>query len=166
MPVMAFMSKSRFYRGTAYWKREQPCTTITAKLLPSYYPKAGAFHVFALWTVRLLLIILATPVEALAQYVGDLNPHPYSSNGVGNPFSPGGPYSLSPPAVPGQGPAAPTSPYTWSNVSPRPIGPAILNRSELFGFPPSPPVPAVTSPSKGPYGITLPGNHPLAIERR
>ncbi|WHZ17390.1 MAG: hypothetical protein OJF52_004242 [Nitrospira sp.] len=49
-----------------------------------------------MWAIA-MLIILAAPVGALAQYVGDLSPHPYSSNGIGNPFSPGGPYSISPP---------------------------------------------------------------------
>ncbi|MCC2640724.1 MAG: hypothetical protein K0S45_1137 [Nitrospira sp.] len=113
--------------------------------------------------VLFLLISIVAPMGALAQNVGDLSPHPYSSNGIGNPFSPGGPYSLTPPAVPSRGRAAPTSPYAWSNVSPVPLGPAVLNRAELFGFPAPPPVPTVTAPGRGPYGITLPGNHPLAV---
>ncbi len=115
-----------------------------------------------MWLIA-LLIILANPVNVWSQYVGDLSPHPYSSNGIGNPFSPGGPYSISPPAVPGRGRAAPTSPYTWSNVSPEMPGPAVLNRNELFGFPADLQTPTVTTPGRGPYGITLPGNHPLAV---
>ncbi len=119
-----------------------------------------------MWSIA-MLIILTTPVGALAQYVGDLSPNPYSSNGVGNPFSPGGAYSFSPPPVPGRGPTAPTSPYTWSNVSPKPSGPEVLNRAKLFGFPAPPPeAPNVTTPARGPYGITLPENHPLGIGGR
>jgi hypothetical protein len=116
--------------------------------------------------VLFLLTILATPVGALAQNVGDLSPHPYSSNGIGNPFSSGGPYSISPPAVPGRERVTPTSPYAWSNVSPEPPRPAVLNRAELFGFPAPPPAPTVTTPGRGPYGIALPGNHPLAVGGR
>ncbi|MCW5797722.1 MAG: hypothetical protein KIT40_04420 [Nitrospira sp.] len=136
------------------------------KLGVSYYTKAGKVQVSALWVVLSLLIIPTTPLGALAQHVGDLSPHPYSNNGIGNPFNSGGPYSLSPLTVPGRGPVAPTNPYTWSNVSPKPPGPAVLNRAELFGFPAPPPVPTVTTPGRGPYGITLPGNHPLAIGGR
>ncbi len=131
------------------------------------YTKAGAVSVSALWLSLVPLITLATLGGASAQNVGDLSPHPYSGNGVGNPFSPGGAYSLNPPAiVGGRSPAAPTSPYTWSNVAPRPIGPAVLNRSELFGFPAPPPASNVTTPARGPYGITLPEDHPLAIGGR
>lgn len=136
------------------------------QLRPRRYTKADTVSVPALLEVFVLLLTLATPVGASAQNVGDLSPHPYSSNGVGNPFNPGGAYSLNPPAVPGRGPAAPTSPYTWSNVSPKPTGPAVLNRAELLGFPAPSPAPKVTTPARGPYGITLPGNHPLAIEGR
>jgi hypothetical protein len=115
-----------------------------------------------MWPIA-ILIILVTPVGALAQYVGDLSPHPYSSNGIGNPFSSGGPYSLNLPAIPGRGPAAPISPYAWSNVSPERPAPGVFNRAELFDSSASPPVPTVPNPGRGPYGITLPGNHPLAI---
>lgn len=118
-----------------------------------------------MWLIA-VLIILTAPVDSLAQYVGDLSPHPYSNNGIGNPFNSGGAYSLSPPSAPGRGPVAPTSPYTWSNVSPKPSGPAILNRSELFDSSANPPLPPVTTPRRGPYGITLPGNHPLAVGER
>jgi hypothetical protein len=118
-----------------------------------------------MWLIA-VLIILTAPIDSLAQYVGDLSPHPYSNNGIGNPFNSGGAYSLSPPSAPGRGPVAPTSPYTWSNVSPKPSGPAILNRSELFDSSANPPIPPVTTPRRGPYGITLPGNHPLAVGER
>ena len=118
-----------------------------------------------MWPIA-LLIILTAPAGAFAQNVGDLSPHPYSSNGVGNPFSPGGAYNINPPAVPGRGPAAPTSPYTWSNVSPKPTGPAVLNRAEMFDVPTSPSASTVTTPGRGPYGINLPGNHPLDVGGR
>ena len=118
----------------------------------------------ALTLTFLFLLVLAAGTDAFAQNVGDLSPHPYSSNGVGNPFNPGGPYSLSPPALPGRGPVTPTSPYTWSNVAPKPTGPAVFDRAEFFRFAAPSPHPTVSTPRKGPYGISLPGNHPLAIE--
>lgn len=160
------MQPTTRYRGTPYWDQEEPRPATREKLLDAYYSKAGKFQIFTLWVVLFLLIIPATPLGALAQYVGDLSPHPYNNNGIGNPFNSGGPYSLNPLTAPGRGPVAPTNPYTWSNVSPKPTGPAVLNRAELFGFPAPPPVPKVTTPGRGPYGITLPGNHPLAIGGR
>lgn len=111
----------------------------------------------------IVLTMLAGPVSAFAQYVGDLSPHPYSTNGIGNPFNSGGPYSLSPPAAAGRSPVAPTSPYTWSNVSPKASSPTSVNRTEWRDSSTTPSIPPVSTPRKGPYGITLPGNHPLAI---
>lgn len=144
-------------------------TTLYSKhymQLISCDPTAGKVQQHALGVVFVLLVMLAPAVDALAQYVGDLSPHPYSNNGVGNPYSPGGPYSLNSPAVTGRGPTVPTSPYTWSNVSPKTLGPAVLNRGELLGVLTLPSAPMATTPSRGPYGIALPGSHPLVVGGR
>ena len=106
-----------------------------------------------------LLIFLALPIVSFAQYVGDLSPNPFSSNSIGNPFNSGGPWSVIPPRNQEGGRASPTTPYTWSN--PLAIGPpqpfegggqfrslSPLNQSQ-------------TGPWLGPYGITLPRDHPL-----
>ena len=140
MPVIILPPRIR-YRGAQHRITEHSLPK-TVKLLLSCYLKAGRFETSVFQVVIFLLAILPTPLAALAQNVGDLSPHPYSSNGMGNPFNPGGAYSLNPPALAGgRGPAAPTSPYTWSNVSPRfPALRASIVQSCL-DFPQPPPAP-------------------------
>ncbi len=114
-----------------------------------------------------LIITFALPLCAHAQNVGDLSPNPNNSSTSGNPFSPGGSWSISRQGSSGIGRAAPTGPYSWSNVSPIP-GP-----SAGYDRPHSSPLrtPEIMSPnvpgrSLGPYGITLPSNHPLGLGTR
>jgi hypothetical protein len=120
-----------------------------------------------MWIV-LLLFGFAFPGYASAQNVGDLSPNPFNNNSIGNPFSPGG--SLSPirQSGPNGGRAAPTSPYSWSNVSPPVSGPTIV-------YNPSNPLPTgspnslslhVPGSQFGPSGITLPADHPLGMGTR
>ena len=154
---------SHCYPDPYCWEAEPQERSIKNELF-TCYGHCNQCHAFTLWLTLLFLLVLATATESFAQNVGDLSPHPYSSNGVGNPFNLGGPYSLSRPALPGQGPVSPTSPYTWSNVAPKSTGPAVFDRAEFFRFAAPPPPPTVITPRKGPYGISLPGNHPLAIE--
>jgi len=49
MPTTLLQPKTRRYRGTLYWEKEEPRTASTDKLLVSYYPKAGKFQVSTLW---------------------------------------------------------------------------------------------------------------------
>lgn len=163
---MSTCTISRRYRGIPCLKQKQSQVATSGKFLASGYPNAKTLGAFVLWPMLFLLSLCVTLVDAVAQNVGDLSPHPYSNNGVGNPFSAGGAYNLNPSAGPSRGPAAPTSPYAWSNVSPKPMAPTVLNRAELFGLPEPSSIPSTTRPSKGPYGITLPGNHPLALGGR
>ena len=111
-----------------------------------------------MWKVCLIVILwLLIPVSTPAQNVGDLSPNPNNNNSIGNPFSPGGSWSVS-----GQGGSrsprtAPTSPYTCSNVAPLPELPRSYNQPDPFSFrSPRTPTPIVTESPKGPYGITLP----------
>jgi hypothetical protein len=107
-----------------------------------------------------LLFIVILPVSSFAQNVGDLSPNPLNNNSIGNPFSTGGPWSVVPPRNQDGGRTSPTSPYTWSNPSAitapqffegggqfRNLGP--LNQSQ-------------TGSRLGPYGVTLPSDHPLS----
>jgi hypothetical protein len=115
--------------------------------------------------LALLLIVLAVPVCSYSQNVGDLSPNPYNNNSIGNPFSSGGPLSSIRPGIPNGGRAAPTSPYSWSNVSPLPTAPPIYDRADQFRSP-NTLSPNVTGNGLGPYGITLPPNHPLGSGSR
>jgi hypothetical protein len=111
--------------------------------------------------VFIFLAIL--PVSAVAQNVGDLSPNPLSSNSTGNPFTSGGPWSAVAPRNQDGGRASPTSPYTWSNVSP--VSPSSLPRSLESGGPlrnMGPVDQGQAGPRVGPYGITLPPGHPLS----
>ena len=122
---------SHCYPDPYCWEAEPQERSIKNELF-TCYGHCNQCHAFTLWLTLLFLLVLATATESFAQNVGDLSPHPYSSNGVGNPFNPGGPYSLSRPALPGQGPVSPTSPYTWSNVAPKSTGPAVFDRAEFL----------------------------------
>jgi hypothetical protein len=112
-----------------------------------------------------LLFCVMLPVASSAQNVGDLSPNPFSSNTVGNPFTSGGPWSAVAPRSQVGGRANPSSPYSWSNVSPvSPSSPlrSLQNGGELPTVSPLPQSQA--APRRGPYGITLPPDHPLAIQ--
>ncbi len=115
----------------------------------------------------LLCILFVIPLSSHAQNVGDLSPNPNNNNALGNPFSPGGPWSFSRQGNSGVGRAAPTSPYSWSNVSPLPAPPAVYDRANSFPLrAPDIRSPNVPGSSLGPYGITLPANHPLGFDSR
>lgn len=117
--------------------------------------------------LMLMLIVLAGPVCAHAQNVGDLSPNPNNNNTSGNPFSPGGSWSLSRQENPNVGRAAPTSPYAWSNVAPVLGPPPAYDRGTSFPLLAPPTAsPNVPGSSLGPYGITLPPNHPLGFGTR
>ena len=113
----------------------------------------------------IVMLWLLVPVNAPAQNVGDLSLNPNNNNSIGNPFSPGGSWSIN---RQGSSPrTAPTSPYTWSNVAPLLDPPRSLNQPDPFSFrTPRTPTPIVRESPKGPYGITLPSNHPLAVGGR
>jgi len=115
----------------------------------------------------LLLLGLTAPRYAFAQNVGDLSPNPNNNNTIGNPFSPGGSWSFSRPGNPIGGRAAPNSPYSWSNVAPVLGLPSAYDRANSFPLQSSPTAsPNVPGSSLGPYGITLPPNHPLGLGNR
>ncbi len=119
-----------------------------------------------MWLV-LLLILFAVPLCAHAQNVGDLSPNPNNNNSIGNPFSPGGPWSPSGQGNPNVGRTAPTSPYSWSNVAPLPGSSRMPDRVNSFPLrSPNTLAPNVPGSSLGPYGITLPPNHPLGLDVR
>jgi hypothetical protein len=109
----------------------------------------------------LLLIVLAFPAHSLAQHVGDLSPNPNSNTLTGNPFNPGGSWSIRGGV---NGRVTPTSPYTWSNVLTGPTPSPLPNPSNQFGGL-NTLVPGTTGNGKGPYGISLPPNHPLSAGR-
>lgn len=106
-----------------------------------------------------LLFLVTLPVSSFAQYVGDLSPNPFNNNTIGNPFSPGGPWSPIAPRNALGGRTSPTSPYAWSN----PLAMTPLQMFEGGGqFRMIRPLNQnQTGPSLGPYGITLPPGHPL-----
>ena len=106
-----------------------------------------------------LLFFLTLPVASFAQYVGDLNLNPFSSNSIGNPFDPGGPWSVIPPRNQGDGRDSPTSPYTWSN--PLAIGPSqpFEGGGQFRNIGPL----NQTGPRLVPYRITLPPGYPLGL---
>ena len=117
--------------------------------------------------LALLLLVFSVPLCAHAQNVGDLSPNPNNNNTIGNPFSPGGSWSFSRQGSSGVGRAAPTSPYSWSNVGPLLGPPAVYDRANSFPLTsPNTMSPNVPGSSLGPYGITLPPNHPLGIGAR
>ena len=115
----------------------------------------------------LLLIVLVGPARAYAQNVGDLSPNPYNNNSIGNPFNSGGPWSSIRQSNPNVGRAAPTSPYSWSNVAPLLGPPSVYDRANSFPLlTPNTLSPNIPGSSLGPYGITLPSNHPLGFGTR
>ena len=115
----------------------------------------------------LLLIVLVGPARAYAQNVGDLSPNPYNNNSIGNPFSSGGPWSSIRQSNPNVGRAAPTSAYSWSNVAPLLGPPSVYDRANSVPlFTPNTLSPNIPGSSLGPYGITLPPNHPLGFGTR
>ena len=111
-----------------------------------------------------LLFLVILPVSSFAQNVGDLSPNPLNNNSIGNPFSPGGPWSVVAPRNQDGGRASPTSPYTWSNplaiTPPQPFegGGQFRNLGPLNQMNQS-----QTGSRLGPYGITLPSDHPLGV---
>ena len=119
-----------------------------------------------MWLVLLLMVFLG-PGSVFAQNVGDLSPNPNNNNTIGNPFSPGGSWSFNRQGNPNVGRAAPTSPYSWSNVAPVLGLPPVYDRANSFPLrtPPTA-IPNVPGSSLGPYGITLPPNHPLGVGSR
>ena len=114
-----------------------------------------------------VMLCLLIPANTSAQNVGDLSPNPNNNNSIGNPFSPGGSWSFNGQSNPNAPRAAPTSPYAWSNVSPQLPRRPIDNQPDLLTFrTPRTAGPMVPETSRGPYGITLPSNHPLAVGGR
>jgi hypothetical protein len=117
-----------------------------------------------MWIV-LFLILIGLPAHIQAQQVGDLSPNPNSNSLIGNPFNAGGSWSIRNGV---NGRIGPMSPYAWSNVLSVPAPPSMVDRSSQFGSPTFvvPGIPSGTSSTVGPYGITLPANHPLRAGSR
>ena len=119
-----------------------------------------------MWIV-LLLVILIHPVQAQGQHVGDLSPNPNSNTLIGNPFNSGGSWSVKVPGATG-GRTAPTNPYAWSNILPPTDIRPMLDRAGELESPArvAPIIPNRSTSRVGPYGLTLPPNHPLGLTTR
>jgi hypothetical protein len=127
-------------------------------------PRLGDLLSWAVLPVLFLLFSIGCPVTTFAQNVGDLSPNPLGTNSIGNPFTSGGPWSPVAPRSQGSGRASPSSPSSWSNVSPvLPSTPlrTLDNEGRLSDVAPLPR--RQPGPSRGPYGITLPPDHPLDV---